>query len=65
MAKIRFTRRLGTVNYGTVDIGDVVEVSDQDARRYIANGLASAVATPKKAPAKRSGRAAGRNGKEG
>ena len=53
MGKIRFGKRLGTSNYGMVEIGDVVDVSDVDARRYIANGFAEAMAEPKKAPARR------------
>ena len=53
MGKIRFTKKLGTSNYGLVEIGDVVDVSDIDARRYIGNGFAEAMATPKKAPVRR------------
>ena len=66
MAKIRFTRKLGTSKYGMVEVGDVVDVSDVDARRYIGNSLAEALVepTPKRKPAAK-GRATGRNGKEG
>ena len=59
MSIIRFTKKLGTVKYGTVEVGDEVDVSAADAKRYIANGLAEAVA-----PVKPRGRPT-RNGKEG
>ena len=58
MAKIRFTKRLGTINYGMVEPGDEIEVSDRDARGYIDNGFADKIEpTPKRRPV--------RNGKEG
>ena len=62
MTKIRFSKKLGTAHYGTVLIGDIVDVSDIDARRYIANGFADKMDEPKP---KRKPAVRGRNGKEG
>jgi hypothetical protein len=63
---VRFTRRFKSSHHGQVEVGDQVELSEHDAKRYIKAGWAEPVAAKpvKKAPAKR-GRPAGRNGKEG
>lgn len=48
--RIRFTRTFSTVAYGDVKFGDVVEVADADADRYIRNDFAEAAPEPKPKP---------------
>lgn len=52
MAKVEFVRALNTSNYGLVNAGDTVDVSDEDAARYENAGIATRV----KAPAKKAAR---------
>lgn len=53
MAKIRFVRAVETATCGPVVPGDVHDVIDSDAERYVRNGWAERVASPKKAAAKK------------
>jgi len=58
MAKVVFSKSIVTSRYGQVTAGDSVEVSDEDAARYVRAGWATAPPAPKKSAGKR---AAGRS----
>lgn len=47
MAKIKFVRAVETATCGPVVPGDVHDVIDADAERYVRNGWAEPVQTPK------------------
>jgi hypothetical protein len=53
MAKIKFVRAIETATVGPVQPGDVHDVIEADADRYVRNGWAERVTAPKKAPAKK------------
>ena len=53
MARIRFTKQLATTANGDCAKGDLVDVDQQTAERYVRAGYATLV-TPANTPAKRS-----------
>lgn len=48
MPKIRFVSKLHTATVGTVNPGDVHDVIEADAERYVRNGWAERINPPRK-----------------